>query len=139
MPTLSRVEHILHTRAARGRNLNAGELQQYTVSAFQSAYGGSVEMQPNLTGMKWASFCHFYSPYYMFQYAIGISAAMAIGQRIPSGEPVIVDKYHSFLASGGSRPVLDTFQLVDIDIASPEMYRQAMKVVEGYVERLEGM
>jgi oligoendopeptidase F len=137
MPTLSRVENIVHSMAARGRSVNADEMKAYTVAAFRSAYGDSVHIDPDLTGMKWASFCHFYMPYYMFQYAIGISAAMSIGQRILSGEPGIVEKYHEFLSSGSSRSVLDTFKLVDLDITSMDMYRQAMKVVEGYVLRLE--
>jgi oligoendopeptidase F len=139
MPTLSRVENIVHSMAARGRSVNADELKAYTVSAFKSAYGDAVLINPDLTAMKWASFCHFYMPYYMFQYAIGISAAMSIGQRIVAQEPGIVDKYNQFLSSGSSRSVLETFQLVDLDITSPDMYRQAMKVVEGYVIRLEEM
>jgi oligoendopeptidase F len=98
-----------------------------------------VEFDPERLGMKWAQFCHFYAPYYFFQYAVGISAAMSIGRRILDGEPGIRDKYFKFLSAGGSMSSRDIFKIVDIDITNKQFYRDAFKVVEGYVERLESM
>jgi oligoendopeptidase F len=138
MPTMSEVEHKLHTTCANGGALSATDLSNEVVRAFSEAYGGEVEFEPARLGVKWAKFCHFYSPYYFFQYAIGISAANSIGRRILAGEPGIVEKYLKFLAAGGSDYPTEIFKIVDIDITSPETYRAAFKVVEGYVERLEG-
>ena len=138
-PTLSRVEHLLHVAASQGKSTSVDELEAYTVSAFKNAYGDSVSFEPQCTGMKWASFCHLYSPYYLFQYAIGISAAMSIGQRILQGDIGIRDRYLEFLSVGNSISVQDTFRIVGIDIAAPDVYRDAFRVVEGYVERLESL
>jgi oligoendopeptidase F len=138
MPTMSEVEHKLHTTCANGGALSATDLSNEVVRAFSEAYGGEVEFEPARLGVKWAKFCHFYSPYYFFQYAIGISAANSIGRRILGGEPGIVEKYLKFLAAGGSDYPTEIFKIVDIDITSTETYRAAFKVVEGYVERLEG-
>jgi oligoendopeptidase F len=137
MPTMSEVEHALHSAYAKGGAMSASEISEMTASVFMKAYGDAVEVEPQRLGVKWAKFCHFYAPYYFFQYAIGISAAMAIGQRILNGEKGIQEKYLRFLSSGGSGYPYDLFKIVDVDITSPETYRAAFKVVEGYVEMLE--
>lgn len=139
MPTLSRLEHVMHSIYARGGALGATDICKATTTAFASAYGDSVESDPERLGMKWAQFCHFYAPYYFFQYAVGISASMSIGRRILDGEPGIRDKYFKFLSAGGSMPPQEIFKIVDIDITNKKFYRDAFKVVEGYVERLESM
>jgi oligoendopeptidase F len=139
MPTLSEVEHALHTTYAEGGAMSASELCDATIEAFRCAYGHTVEVEPARLGVKWAKFCHFYSPYYFFQYAIGISAAMSIGQRLLSKEPGMQDKYLRFLAAGGSDYPTEIFKIVDIDITSPATYTEAFKVVEGYVAQLEAL
>ena len=137
MPLLSRVEHTVHSIYARGGAVGVSDIRKATVTAFGSAYDGAVSFDPERLGMKWGAFCHFYAPYYFFQYAIGISAAMAIGQRILDGEPGIREKYMSFLSAGGSKSPRELFKIVDIDITSPDLYRTSFSVVEGYVRELE--
>jgi oligoendopeptidase F len=137
MPTMSEVEHSLHSAYAKGGAVSASELADATVSAFTAAYGDTMHIDTPRLGVKWAKFCHFYSPYYFFQYAIGISAAMAIGQRILAKEEGIQEKYLEFLSSGASRYPTELFKIVDVDITSPETYSAAFKVVEKYVELLE--
>lgn len=119
--------------------MSATELCLATVEAFGEAYGDAVEFDPRRMGVKWAQFCHFYSPYYFFQYAIGISAAMAIGQRILAKKEGVCDQYLEFLAAGGSDYPIQIFKMVGIDISSPGVYADAFKVVEGYVRRLEDL
>ena len=137
MPLLSRVEHTVHSIYSRGGAVGVSDIRKATVTAFGSAYDGAVSFDPERLGMKWGAFCHFYAPYYFFQYAIGISAAMAIGQRILNGEPGIREKYMSFLSAGGSKSPRELFRIVDIDITSPDLYRTSFSVVEGYVRDLE--
>ena len=64
---------------------------------------------------------------------------MTIGKRFIDKEPGIQEKYLKFLAAGASMPTTEVFKIVDIDIASPEPYRKAFEVVEGYLERLEAL
>lgn len=137
MPVLSRIEHLMHSTYARGGAWSAADLCQATVTAFKAAYGDSVSFDGERLGVKWGQFCHFYQPYYFFQYAIGISAAMSIGQRILDGEPGLAERYRQFLSVGASMHPQDIFALVGIDIASKDTYRAACKVVEGYVQKLE--
>ena len=137
MPVLSRIEHTLHSIYVRGGAVGASDIRKATVTAFEAAYDGAISFDPERLGMKWGAFCHFYAPYYFFQYAIGISAAMTIGQRILNGEPGIREKYLRFLSAGSSRSPRELFEMVDIDITSRTMYGTAFTVVEKYVSELE--
>ncbi len=137
MPTLSRVERLLHGRYARGKAVSLSQLKGATVAAFAVAYGDTVEFDPERLGMKWAQFTHLYSPFYMFQYAVGISAAMAIGAQIIAGDTGVRDRYLNFLSLGASRAPTEIFLSVGIDVGSPETYRRAFEVVGGYVKTLE--
>jgi oligoendopeptidase F len=137
MPILSRIEHTVHSIYARGGAVGVSDIRRATVTAFRSAYEDAVSYDPERLGMKWGAFCHFYAPYYFFKYAIGISAAMSIGQRLLDGEPGMREKYLSFLSAGGSKSPRELFKLVDIDITGREMYRTAFAVVERYVSDLE--
>jgi len=137
MPVLSRIEHTLHSIYVRGGAVGASDIRKATVTAFEAAYDGAISFDPERLGMKWGAFCHFYAPYYFFQYAIGISAAMTIGQRILNEEPGIREKYLRFLSAGSSRSPRELFEMVDIDITSRTMYGTAFTVVERYVSELE--
>lgn len=137
MPVLSRIEHALHSIYVRGGAVGASDIRKATVTAFEAAYDGAVWFEPERLGMKWGAFCHFYAPYYFFQYAIGISAAMTIGQRILNGEPGIIEKYIRFLSAGSSRSPRELFKMLDIDISHRGMYTAAFAVVESYVSELE--
>ena len=113
------------------------DVSESTADIFAEAYGNTVSFERDRLGSKWAQFCHLYMPFYTYQYAIGISAAMAIGERILRGEEGILEKYNTFLRTGASMPPLEIFKLVDLDFTTNEPLVIAFKVVEGYVERLE--
>jgi oligoendopeptidase F len=137
MPLLSQLEHHVHSTYADGESLGGEEICEVAVKLFAAAYGDSVSFEPEKVGMKWAQFCHLYEPYYVFQYSIGISAAMSIGARILAGESGIVDRYLEFLSAGASKQPKQLFEIVGVDISSSRMYEEAFGVVEGYVRQLE--
>jgi oligoendopeptidase F len=139
MPALSEIEYLLHDTVARGGAMSADELSRACSRVFSEAYGGTVEFENNRLGIKWAQFCHFYVPFYFFQYAIGLSAAMTIGQRILKGDSASRKSYRKFLAAGASRPVPELFRIAGIDISDPGMYADAFSVLEEYVKMAEGM
>jgi oligoendopeptidase F len=139
MPLLSQLEHYVHSTHADGESLGCEEICEAAVKLFAAAYGDSISFEPEKVGMKWAQFCHLYAPYYVFQYSIGISAAMSIGARIIAGESGIVDRYLEFLSAGASKHPKQLFEIVGLDISSPNMYEEAFRVLEGYVRQLEGI
>lgn len=137
MPNLALLEHRIHSAYAAGEPMGYQDICENTAEIFGAAYGDTLEFERERLGSKWAQFCHLYSPFYTYQYAIGISAAMAIGERILNGDEKTLKQYHKFLCAGASKPPLELFKLVDLDFTTNQPLINAFKVVGGYVERLE--
>lgn len=137
MPNLALLEYRLHSACAAGEPMGYEDICNTTAEIFSAAYGDAVEYDRERLGVKWAQFCHLYSPFYTYQYAIGISAAMAIGERIIRGEAGILERYQQFLCAGASKTPLEIFKIVDLDFTTKTPLLTAFQVVKGYVERLE--
>ena len=87
--------------------------------------------------MEWARIPHFYYNYYVFQYATGYSAAIALSQKIlKEGQPA-VDKYLEFLSGGRSKPPVDLLKGAGVDMSSPEPVNEALALFGRLVEEME--
>jgi len=80
---------------------------------------------------------HFYSAFYVYKYAIGLSASISLSNRVLSGESGAVDRMIHFLRSGGSRPPLETLRLAGVDMESSEPIENALKLFSDRVDELE--
>ena len=85
MPTLARFEREMHERVARGEGLTAELLCDRMADLFAEGYGPEVELDRDRVGITWAEFAHLYEPFYVFQYATGISGAHALAQGVLAG------------------------------------------------------
>jgi oligoendopeptidase F len=74
---------------------------------------------------------------YTFQYAIGISAAHALSERVLSGSAEASENYISFLSAGGSKYTMELFQLAGVDMSSPDPLERTFDVLAGLVDKLE--
>lgn len=86
---------------------------------------------------EWARIPHFYTPFYVYQYATGFAAAIAISSKILAGEPGIVEKYKEFLSGGSSMDPIDLLKICGVDMSSPEPVAAALRVFEEYLGKLE--
>ena len=89
--------------------------------------------------MEWARIPHFYTPFYVYQYATGFSAATAISKKILSGEPGIVEKYKKFLSGGSSMDCIDLLKICGVDMTSTEPVESALEVFAERLGQLEGL
>jgi oligoendopeptidase F len=137
MPTLARFELEVFTRAEAGKPLTVGILNQIMSELFAEGYGETLSDDPQRTGITWATFLHLYMPFYTFQYAIGISAAHAAGEKILAGDQQAASNYVEFLKAGGSRYTMDLFKLAGVDMSSPDPVNSAFKVMEENINLLE--
>ena len=80
---------------------------------------------------------HFYSAFYVYKYATGISAAVALSQRVLSGEPASVNAYLDFLRSGGSRFPLETLKAAGVDMATAAPIESTLRLFEARLAELE--
>ena len=80
--------------------------------------------------MEWARIPHFYNSFYVYQYATGFSAAIAISNKILKGEPGIVEAYKKFLSGGSSMDCIDLLKICGVDMTKPEPVENALGVFE---------
>ena len=87
--------------------------------------------------LEWARIPHFYYNYYVFQYATGYSAAIALSRKIlAEGEPAVKD-YLSFLSGGCSRSPIELLKGAGVDMTSPEPINQALKLFDELLDEME--
>ena len=136
MPTLARFELDCHEKIERGEALTADGMGQTLAAFFREGYGGLVEIDEARLGITWAQFSHLYAPFYVYQYATGISAANALAEDVRTEGAPAAERYLSFLKAGGSLYPLDALKLAGIDMASPEPIQRAFGVLSKMVDRL---
>ena len=138
MPTLVRFEREVHDRVWRGDVPTGRELTTWMRDLFQEGYGDAIEADERV-GIAWAQFVHLTSPFYTFQYAVGIAASAALTQRIVAGEAGAAEAYLDFLRAGASVKPTELFAQAGLEVATPAPVEAAFDVVEGFVARLEAI
>jgi oligoendopeptidase F len=82
---------------------------------------------------------HFYSAFYVYKYATGISAAVALSERVLSEERGSVDAYLNFLRSGGSRFPLEALKAAGVDMATSAPIQSTLRLFERRLDELEAL
>ena len=140
MPTLARFELEVHTRMENDEPLTPEMLNQIMSDFYAEGYGETMSDDRRRTGITWAQFGHLYEAYYTFQYATGISAAHALANAILAGDdPDAVTRYRAFLRAGGSDYPIPALQAAGVDMSTPQAVEETFAVLEGLVDRLEGL
>ena len=100
-------------------------------------YYGPDMVVDDLIAMEWARIPHFYYNYYVFQYATGYSAAIALSRKIlAEGEPAVKD-YIRFLSGGCSKSPIDLLKDAGVDMTSPEPVDQALELFGKLLDEME--
>jgi oligoendopeptidase F len=95
-----------------------------------------LEDESDLEGLR---IPHFYRAFYVYKYATGISASLALAERVLSGGAREREDYFSFLKSGGSRFPMESLKLAGVDMSTPGPVEEACRVFSRLVEELEGL
>lgn len=139
MPTLARFELEMYTRLEHGKGVTAQDMNTLMADLFQEGYGSEMQIDRDRIGITWAQFVHLYSPYYVYAYATGISAAHAIADKILKGEVDTPTRYLEALSAGSSMYPIDTLKHVGVDMTSPAAVETTFGVLAQMVDRLESL
>ena len=126
-------EKIAHAKSEAGEPLTAEVLCDIYYELNKQYFGEDIVVDKEIA-LEWARIPHFYTPFYVYQYATGFSAAIAISSKILRGEPGIVEKYKKFLSSGSSLDCIDLLKICDVDMTTKEPVEEALKVFESILE-----
>lgn len=134
----SEFEGIAHEMVEKGEPLTAQNLSDAYYELNKKYYGPHVEHN-DLIRYEWARIPHFYTSYYVYKYATGLTTAVSIATNILNRGEEYFAKYKSFLSAGGSMPPLDIIRLAEVDLESDEPYKVAMKEFSDTLEELKAM
>lgn len=126
-------ERKAHEAYQNGEPLTAEKLTDIYRSLVALYYDGA-ELPENI-GYEWAYIPHFYTAFYVFQYATGFSSAVAIGSHL--AETGDAEGYLKFLSTGGSDYPLNELKLAGVDLTSPQPVKDALKVFADCVHELK--
>lgn len=129
-------EQLTHARAEEGQPLTADSLSELYHTLNAKYYGG-VALVDELIDIEWARIPHFYSSFYVYQYATGISAANALVQQVLREGTPAVERYLKFLSSGSSNYSIELLKIAGVDMTSPEPVRQTCLLFESYLAQME--
>ena len=131
-------ERISHDMAAKGEPLTKDALNAAYYDLNQKYYGGGAVVD-RLVENEWMRIPHFYRAFYVFVYATGFCAAMALSQRIMQEGKSAVQDYRRFLSAGSSVPPLEALKLAGVDMTSPEPVRNALKIFQETIDQFRAL
>lgn len=129
-------EKITHGLQEKGETLTADRLCEIYYGLNREYFGENICVDKEIE-MEWARIPHFYTPFYVYQYATGFSAAIALSKRIlEQGEPAVED-YKRFLKGGSSMYPLDLLRMAGVDMEQKKPVEDALNVFGQYLDEME--
>lgn len=129
-------EKNAHEYCAQGKPLTAEALSQMYLELNQKYFGPDMEKDEEIA-YEWMRIPHFYTPFYVYQYATGYSAAVALSAKIlKEGKPA-VDAYMGFLKGGESKDPIDLLKMAGVDMTTEKPVADALALFGELVTELE--
>lgn len=131
-------EKTAHDYCAQGKPLTAEALSQMYLELNQKYFGPDMEKDEEIA-YEWMRIPHFYTPFYVYQYATGYSAAVALSAKIlKEGKPA-VDAYMNFLKGGESKDPIDLLKMAGVDMTTEKPVADALALFGELVAELEAL
>ena len=131
-------EQIAHAKAEAGEPLTKDTLNQ-TYYELNKAYYGDGIIHDEQIAYEWARIPHFYSSFYVYKYATGITSAISIVKRILSEGESAVNDYFAFLSSGGCTDPVSILQKAGVDLTTKAPFEEAMQEFKETLEEFKAL
>jgi oligoendopeptidase F len=132
-------ELAMHERVEQGQSLTPDWLNTTYLDLTRLYYGheaGVMRVDDSIQ-VEWSGIPHFYYNYYVYQYATGIVASMALSRGVLDHGGERREAYLAFLRSGNSRFPLDTLKAAGVDLTAPQPVEAALKAFDDLVGQME--
>ena len=126
----------MHGLAAENKPLTLETLTELYDSLLKDYFGQTMVIDEELK-LECLRIPHFYSSFYVYKYATGISAAFDIADRIFKGEKGAVERYKEFLSLGGSMFPVDELKVAGVDMSKPDSVASTVKRFKTLVDELK--
>lgn len=129
-------EMLAHAKAEEGEALTSEVLSQIYHDLNVKYFGEDMVIDSEID-MEWARIPHFYTPFYVYQYATGFSAAIALSRKILKEGEKAVEDYLGFLRGGSSADPITLLRGAGVDMASKDPINEALALFEELVDELD--
>lgn len=131
-------EKIINEKTANNEVLTSDTLNQIYADLNKFYYGEDVIVDDEIS-MEWARIPHFYMNFYVYQYATGFSAAMALSQKLLHGTQADIEAYLSFLKGGCTKSPVELLRMAGVDMASPKPIEDAIELFDSLIDEFESI
>ena len=129
-------ELLTHQMCERGESLTPDALSSVYYDLNKKYFGDDMVVDEDIA-MEWARIPHFYYNFYVYQYATGFSAAVALANRIlKEGQPA-VDDYLKFLSGGCSKSPIDLLKIAGVDMTTPAAVNSGLEMFGRLLDEME--
>ena len=127
-----------HEMAKQGQTLTAKALNELYLQLNRDYFGEGTVVDEDIA-IEWARIPHFYRHFYVYQYATGFSAAMALSRRILTGGEAAVQDYLKFLSGGSSTDPISLLKIAGVDMSTPDPVNSALEQFGELIGELEAL
>ncbi|HWR11832.1 MAG TPA: oligoendopeptidase F [Rectinemataceae bacterium] len=131
-------EAVTHAMAESGQALTVDSLRAEYRKLLEKYFGPRMKLE-SLSDLEGLRIPHFYNAFYVYKYSTGISASIALSERVLNGGEAEKNDYFAFLKSGGSRFPIEALKVAGVDMSSPEPVQLACARFANDVRTLKGL
>ncbi len=128
-----KLENEIFAKLEKDEEINHEILSQTIYDIRKSYYGNEVKMTSD-AAILWVRRMHYFSPYYLFKYATGVSCAVYIAKNILAGNEKLKTKYLEFLTKGESNYPLELLKEMGIDLTKPKVINEAIDYMDYLID-----
>ena len=129
-------EKTVHEKIENGEVLSADDLSEIYYKLNEEYFGKDCVIDEQIK-YEWARIPHFYTPFYVYKYATGVSVAIIIATNILSGKEGYVEKYINMLKQGCTKKAVELLKMVDVDIEDINTYKGAINLYRNLTNELK--
>ncbi|MBD3258905.1 oligoendopeptidase F, partial [candidate division GN15 bacterium] len=126
----------IHEEVEKGGALSPAYMNDLWQELTQRYYGPDLVLD-DFSHLKWSRIPHFYSMFYVYQYATSFAASQAILTKFLAGETGIVEKYLKLLSSGGSDYPIELLKICKVDMATPQPIEATLDLFDQQVSEVD--
>jgi oligoendopeptidase F len=131
-------EERTHATAEQGQPLTADSMRTIYRTLLEDYLGSKFAIDPQLS-LECFRIPHFYNAFYVYKYATGLSAAIALTERILQGGKKELDDYLEFLRGGCSKDPLDLLRDAGVDMEKPAPIEAALRKFDSLLDEFESL
>jgi len=129
----------MHQMVEKGQPLTGDALSKLYLEIVKKYYGHDqgVCIVDDYVANEWSFIPHFYSSFYVFQYATSFTASSALSEKVLAGEPGAKEKYLKFISAGQSKYPIELLKDAGVDMTTDEPLELTVKKMNQVMDEME--